>query len=531
MRLPSFFPHYAGRPALMPTVAALSLLCGACGTKDGLTPPVTPVPTSISPSAGDGQTATVGTPVAVAPSVTVRDQDGRGIGGVTVTFAVTAGGGNLTGATTTTNPSGLATVGGWTLGTVAGANTLSATVQGLAAVSLSATGVAGTPTQMTAATVSSQSGPPNQAVGTPPAVRLRDRYGNDVAGGQVMFTPSAGGSVTGSPATTDASGVATVGSWTIVDGGNVLTASAAGVPDVTFFAIGTTSPYSIALDFRTSMTPSQTAAFVGAAEKWMSVIRGDLADVTIPAGGIPANVCGNNPAFSGTIDDLYIWAMVEPIDGPGGILAQAGPCFVRNPGGLTFLGLMRFDAADMANLEAAGSLGDVILHEMGHVIGVGTLWTRFGLLQNPSCGGTGPTCNPDDSGADTYFSGTQAITQFDAVGGTGWIPPTSASSKVPVENTAGGRGTRDGHWRESTLGNELMTGFIGSGGNPLSTVTAASLADMGYVVDLGNADAYVLANPTGLRAETTAPSIDLGDDILSLPLFTVSPTGTLRRVR
>src|SRR5438876_1519294 len=64
---------------------------------------------------------------------------------------------------------------------------------------------------------------------------------------------------------------------------------------------------------------------------------------------------------------------------------------------------------------------------------------------------------------------------------------------VPVENT-GGPGTRNGHWRETVFRNELMSGFIAGPGNPLSRVTAASLEDLGYVVDMDAAEAYALPN-------------------------------------
>ena len=60
---------------------------------------------------------------------------------------------------------------------------------------------------------------------------------------------------------------------------------------------------------------------------------------------------------------------------------------------------------------------------------------------------------------------------------------------VPVANT-GGPGTADAHWRESVFDNELMTGYIDSGSNPLSAVTVGSLADIGYGVDLAASDPY-----------------------------------------
>lgn len=98
----------------------------------------------IALNAGDGQSATVSTAVAVAPSVLVTDGRSNPISGVPVTFAVTAGGGSVTSGSQTTNTSGVATVGSWTLGPAAGANTLQATSTGLSGspVSFSATGTA-----------------------------------------------------------------------------------------------------------------------------------------------------------------------------------------------------------------------------------------------------------------------------------------------------------------------------------------------------------------------------------------------------
>ena len=49
-------------------------------------------------------------------------------------------------------------------------------------------------------------------------------------------------------------------------------------------------------------------------------------------------------------------------------------------------------------------------------------------------------------------------------------------SKRPRSWRTGGAGTRDGHWRESVLANELMTGWINAGSNPLSVLSVRSLA-------------------------------------------------------
>src|SRR5882724_10839904 len=69
---------------------------------------------SIAVNAGNGQSATVGTAVAVNPSVVVRDANGNPVGGVAVTFAVASGGGTVSPTTAvTTAANGMATVTSW----------------------------------------------------------------------------------------------------------------------------------------------------------------------------------------------------------------------------------------------------------------------------------------------------------------------------------------------------------------------------------------------------------------------------------
>ena len=93
---------------------------------------------SILKNAGDNQTASAGSTVPIPPSVIVRDANGNPKADIPVTFAVVSGGGSVSGATTATNASGIATVGSWTLGGVGGLNTLSATVAGLPPVTFTA---------------------------------------------------------------------------------------------------------------------------------------------------------------------------------------------------------------------------------------------------------------------------------------------------------------------------------------------------------------------------------------------------------
>ena len=101
-------------------------------------------PTAIAVNAGNAQSASVTSAVSITPSVRVTDATGTPVAGVTVTFAVASGGGSITGATAISDSLGTATVGSWTLGTVVGSNTLTATAAGLTGspVTFTATGTA-----------------------------------------------------------------------------------------------------------------------------------------------------------------------------------------------------------------------------------------------------------------------------------------------------------------------------------------------------------------------------------------------------
>jgi len=78
-------------------------------------------------SAGNFQTAAAGTSVTVAPAVFVADGSGNPVANVPVAFNVVSGGGTIVAGSGVTNASGVAALTSWTLGTVPGLNSLTAT--------------------------------------------------------------------------------------------------------------------------------------------------------------------------------------------------------------------------------------------------------------------------------------------------------------------------------------------------------------------------------------------------------------------
>ena len=73
-------------------------------------------PVRLSVTAGDAQQAVAGAALPVQPTVVAYDQLDNPVPNLSVTFGVTAGGGSVTGGTQTTDATGAARVGAWTLG-------------------------------------------------------------------------------------------------------------------------------------------------------------------------------------------------------------------------------------------------------------------------------------------------------------------------------------------------------------------------------------------------------------------------------
>jgi adhesin/invasin len=196
----------------------------------------------LSIAAGNNQRAQTTRAVTIAPSVIVRDALGNRVAGAVVTFTVASGGGSVVGGRQVTDATGTAEVGGWFLGDVPGTNTLTASTPNVAAVTFTAIGDPGRAVSMVANSATAQSAAAGADVADPPSVVVRDLAGNPVAGVAVTFAVTAGGgAVVGSPVTTNASGVATVTSWTLGStvGANTVVASATGLPSVTFTATAT----------------------------------------------------------------------------------------------------------------------------------------------------------------------------------------------------------------------------------------------------------------------------------------------------
>jgi hypothetical protein len=343
---------------------------------------------------------------------------------------------------------------------------------------------------------------------------------------------SGGGAVVKAVDTTGVNGRAEVGTWRLGNSSSQsLTASAASAAPpapITFAATATPVPASA---FKVEVRypdgePSAAvkAAFDSAAAKWGRVVVGDLEDVVLAGTDTmgPVVLDGNAciPVVKDqTLDDVVIFAYIKAIDGARGILGFATPIYTRNSDTTTVTGCMVFDVADMEELAAGGQLQATIAHEMGHVLGIGTLW----YAKDKTVG----TCESGARSTKPYFTGGSARQAFRGALGAGVV---WTDSMVPLEGQgACFNGTRDGHPSEEIFKNELMTGFIDQFSNPLSAVSATMLRDLGLKVNDLAADAYTV--PFGLPAlRTGAAGRALNEMPITEPFRVIDRNGRVRSI-
>ena len=230
-------------------------------------------------------------------------------------------------------------------------------------------------------------------------------------------------------------------------------------------SLATSSPLHAQIDFDIQVNfsgdDSFRSFFVEAEEIWESIL--------------PQRIDGQNDAGT-TFGTLIIDASVRNIDGRGMILGRAGPTSFANDGNfeLATRGLMEFDSSDIDRLAGAGRFADVIVHEMGHVLGFGfdALWRRNDLYS---------------AGSGEYF-GENALEQYR-------IEFDADATSVPVQLDLR-RGSDDNHWDEGSqtvidttspnfgrpLSEALMTSNFASS-TFISNTTGGQFQDLGFVVD------------------------------------------------
>src|SRR5262245_17121602 len=205
----------------------------ACGG-DNLTLPAGGVAAKIVASAGNGQSAVVGTSVATPPAVLVTDARDNPVAGALVTFQVVAGSGSVDPGSVATDASGVAAVSSWTLGPTPGVNQLTATVEGSSVsgnpITFQGTGV-GAEANKLLFVVQPSSGTANVVITPAVQVQVQDPSGTPVTSGAVAIaivlgTNPTGATLTGGDPVTTVNGIATFPNLRVSEGGTGYTLAA-----------------------------------------------------------------------------------------------------------------------------------------------------------------------------------------------------------------------------------------------------------------------------------------------------------------
>jgi hypothetical protein len=340
------------------------------------------------------------------------------------------------------------------------------------------------------------------AIPGPIIVTPTDNTGRTIPEQSATFAVVAGGgTISNTTGTLNSDGTITAPTWTL--GKSVvpqqLQVTIGGKTQV----INATVKTQYQLDLRffgRTLTSPQSALFTNAAARIRALVTGPLPPVN--GEGAQPSACGATGVADLTASDIIngviIYASIDSIDGRDSVLAQSGPCYVRSSTDVrTAIGIMKFDSADINSLATNGNLQEVILHEMLHVVGIGSYWDSLPGNKNLLI----------NYGPNVAYIGAGGIAGCKAIGAV-----NTCATSVPVEGDQGGDGTIDSHWDERTFGNELMTGFLNSGTNPLSVMTIQSLQDLGYVTNVADADPY--PNATTVKTWNLRSSFRL-DDILT----------------
>ena len=233
--------HLLRRRALRATGVAVCTAAGglaACHS-DSTSAPKTA--TTVTVLSGNSQTGTVGSPLSSPVVLQINDQNGKGLVGTPVTLTPGTNAGSVSSSPLTTDANGQVTF-TWTLGTVAGTDTIAAQVGSLPVLDVLATAIPDVPASIVVVSGDNQSAPAGTALASPFTVKVLDKYGNAIPNVTVSFTDDANGTFGSATVATDSNGMAsdtiTLGSTAGTDDITVSVQSSAGPVTVTLHETG-----------------------------------------------------------------------------------------------------------------------------------------------------------------------------------------------------------------------------------------------------------------------------------------------------
>jgi adhesin/invasin len=360
--------------------------------------------------------------------VAIEDSNNNVVTSDSSTVSVSLASGVLSGETSAEAVNGVATFS--SLNTeLAGANTLlvNDSGDGLSQISTAIVVNPGSPAILSVAGGSGQSGVVGDAYGTPLQVKLTDAFGNPISGASITFTaPGSGASValSGSPATTNGSGVASVNATANTKAGGVAVTAADGALS-TSFGLTNIAGTPRKLVFLTTPPNSNTAIAGGALPGFQvaiedsdnNIVTGDSNAVSVSlssgslTGAVSVGAVNGLASFSG-LTTATAGADSLLVNDSADSLTQISTPISLNPGSPAILGVV---GGSGQTADVGGAYGAALQVKLTDAFG------------NPISGASVSFAAPT-TGASVAFSGNPATTNSSGL----------ASVTAMANNYAGG---------------------------------------------------------------------------------------------
>ncbi len=283
-------------------------------------------PTKIIVFSGNTQSEQAGSILPKQLEIKVEDVHSNVVPGVTITFVDKKGLGTLNPASGVTNASGIVAI-NYQLPNTLGAYKIIASAVGVTPTgTFTETATGDAPASLEVVSGNNQSASVNTALSQPLVVQVNDSGGNPITGVSVVFSAPSG-TFTGSPATTNSSGQATV-NYTAGTSAGPVTVTAAVDKLTTQISVTVTAgtPASVTItsgnnQAATAGTTLPQALSVVVADQYSNPVSGVA--VTFSDGGVGGSFSGANPATTtstGTASQIYT---LPPTAGPVNVSATA----------------------------------------------------------------------------------------------------------------------------------------------------------------------------------------------------------------
>ena len=264
--------------------------------------------------------------------------------------------------------------------------------------------------------------------------------------------------------------------------------------------------FNMDLEFTYAVSSDVSEEIGKARDKWETVLKDtEFTSVRVNY----HRTCLGIRRYVGTIDDHMLFVHVDSIDGEGGVLAVATYCYVRSSDRSPLLSATWIDEDDVEEMLDEDVLIPAAFQEMAHALGFPGYWFHHDLVDTLDA-------------ADPHFEGELAIEAFDDAGGDDYN-----GAKVPIQLRT------FSHWREDVFGDEIMTPVIDLENDelPVSAITLQSFADIGYTVDVSQADDYELPEAEAHQhRRETGRFLDLSNDLVRVPIVVLDTDGRVVRV-